>query len=186
MSQPLYTVAQLRAIEAAALGSLPAGTLMQRAGAAAARHIHVSYGPQPRNILVLCGPGNNGGDGYVCASELRALGHRVRCLASSAPTTDEAVIARAQWGGQTMSRLPTAADRPVVDVVVDALFGIGLRRPVEGPYSEQLAWLRQQPAPVVALDVPSGLDADTGSWVGAVPGVCAASTVTFLGAEPGL
>jgi len=186
VSQPLYTVAQLRAIEAAALGSLPAGTLMQRAGAAAARHIHVSYGPQPRNILVLCGPGNNGGDGYVCASELRALGHRVRCLASSAPTTDEAVIARAQWGGQTMSRLPTAADRPVVDVVVDALFGIGLRRPVEGPYSEQLAWLRQQPAPVVALDVPSGLDADTGSWVGAVPGVCAASTVTFLGAKPGL
>ncbi|MFO0209000.1 MAG: NAD(P)H-hydrate epimerase, partial [Betaproteobacteria bacterium] len=139
-----------------------------------------------RSILVLCGPGNNGGDGYVCASELRALGHRVRCVASAAPATDEAAIARARWSSRTMSQVPNAAGGPVADVVVDALFGIGLRRPVEGPFAEQLAWLREQPAPIVALDVPSGLDADTGAWVGAVPGVCATSTISFLGAKPGL
>ena len=185
MSTGLYTTAELRTIEANAQADLPAATLMQRAGHAAAEWIHAHLG-ESRSVLIVCGPGNNGGDGFACARELDARGHAVECVALAAPLTDDARAARAAWqagGGLVLREAP--ADRRF-DVVVDALFGIGLARPLAGRYFDAARWIDSQPAFVVALDVPSGLDADRGVWVGGVPGVHADVTCTFLGAKPGL
>jgi len=185
MSIGLYTTAQLRAIEQAAQATLPAGTLMQRAGRAAAKWIDARLGAA-RKVLVVCGPGNNGGDGYACARELAARGHAVECIALDESVTDDARDARAAWqrsGGRVLHELP--ADRRC-DVVVDAIFGIGLARPLAGGYVEAVRWIESQAAFVVALDVPSGLDADRGVWVGGVAGVHADATCTFIRAKPGL
>ncbi len=185
MSIGLYTTAELRAIEADAQATLPAGTLMQRAGRGAAACIDARYG-DARTVLIVCGPGNNGGDGFACASELAARGHSVACVALAESTTDDARAARAAWlahGGRVLRELPADAR---CDVVVDAMFGIGLGRPLAGGYFDAARWIASRAAPVVALDVPSGLDADRGVWVGGVAGVRADLTCTFLGAKPGL
>lgn len=185
MSIGLYTTAELRTIEADAQADLPAGTLMQRAGRAAAAWIDAHLG-EARAALIVCGPGNNGGDGYACARELAARGHAVECVALAESVTDDARAARAAWqadGGRVLHELP-AERRP--GVVVDALFGIGLARPLAGRYFDAVRWIESQAAFVVALDVPSGLDADRGVWVGGVDGVHADATCTFLGAKPGL
>lgn len=185
MSIGLYTTAELRAIEAQAQASLPAATLMQRAGRAAAEWIAARF-DGARSVLIVCGPGNNGGDGYACARQLAARGHAVECVALVESVTDDARAARAAWqagSGRVLHELPT--DRRC-DVVVDALFGIGLARPLAGRYFDAVRWIESQTAFVVALDVPSGLDADRGIWVGGVSGVHADATCTFLGAKPGL
>lgn len=185
MSIGLYTTAQLRAIEADAQATLPPATLMQRAGRAAAACIDARYGAA-RKVLIVCGPGNNGGDGFACAAELAARGHSVACVALAESTTDDARAARAAWkanGGRLLLELP--AD-PRCDVIVDAMFGIGLGRPLTGRYFDTARWIESRAAAVVALDVPSGLDADRGVWVGGVAGVRADVTCTFLGAKPGL
>lgn len=185
MSIGLYATAELRAIEAAAQGELPAATLMQRAGRAAAEWIDARFGGG-RAVLIVCGPGNNGGDGYVCARELAARGHAVECVALAESVTDDARAARAAWqagGAEVLRELP--AQRRL-DVIVDALFGIGLARPLAGRHLDAVRWIDSQAAFVVALDVPSGLDADRGVWVGGVAGVHADATFTFLGAKPGL
>jgi hydroxyethylthiazole kinase-like uncharacterized protein yjeF len=138
---------------------------------------------------VVCGPGNNGGDGYVCAKVLASRGHRVVCVAVSEPRTDDAKHAAAVWtsaGGEVRNAI---APGERFDLVVDALFGIGLQRPLDGPALSMATWIQSQAdlaVPVVALDVPSGLDADSGAWVGGVAGVRAGTTVSFLGAKPGL
>jgi len=183
MIAPLYRSAQLREIERCAAAALPPGTLMQRAGTAAAEWI-ARHHRRARKIVVVCGPGNNGGDGYVCATELLEAGRDVRCVALGAPVTDDARAAAVRWqaaGGRTLSAIDEAGE---VDLAVDALFGIGLARPLAGAALHAAQWLSV--VPCVALDVPSGLDADTGAWVGGVPGVRAAATLTFLGAKPGL
>ncbi len=188
MATPLLTVEQLRALEDRAARALAPGTLMQRAGRSAAAWIHARHGRTPVQIVVLCGPGNNGGDGYVCATELARLGHRVRCVALAPPRAADAVAAAQGWA--TLHGAPaTKVDDAPVDLVIDALFGIGLQRPLEGTFAEAARWMhavRSRGTAVVALDVPSGLDADTGSWVGGVPGVQADATLTFLAAKPGL
>jgi len=183
MGTPLFLAPQLRRIERQAAAELPAGTLMQRAGAAAAAWIARRY-PEARRIAVLCGPGNNGGDGYVSATVLRAAGRAVECVELAPPATDDARTAAARW--RSAHGITHAAPLAGIeaDLGIDAMFGIGLARPLSGPYLEAAAWLNHRPT--VALDVPSGLDADTGSWVGGVTGVRAAATITFLGAKPGL
>ncbi|MCS6944416.1 MAG: NAD(P)H-hydrate dehydratase [Sutterellaceae bacterium] len=186
MGLALYSVAQLRALEQSAQRELAPGTLMQRAGMAAARAIGRRIG-NARRIVVVCGAGNNGGDGYVTASELARRGHAVVCWALAPPATEDARAAAAAWraGGGTVVVSLDAAQR--VDVVVDAMLGIGLTRPLADTYLAAAQWMRTLPArSVFALDVPSGLDADRGSWVGGVPGVHAGTTITFLGAKPGL
>ncbi|HUL68566.1 MAG TPA: NAD(P)H-hydrate dehydratase [Burkholderiaceae bacterium] len=159
---------------------------MQRAGAAAARQIAQRLGT-PKTVAIVCGPGNNGGDGYVCALELAQRGHRVECAALSPPVTDDARAAAAAWrasGGTVRDGIDPAAR---YDAVVDAMFGIGLSRPLDRAFAAAASWINAQRAGSrIALDVPSGLDADRGSWVGAKPGVTADQTITFLGAKPGL
>lgn len=185
MSLPLYLTGRLREIEAAANRNLSAGALMQRAGASAARHA-VRRFAGARRIAVLCGPGNNGGDGYTCAQALRALGREPLCVALAPASATDARAADARWralGGQTVVRLPDPAG---VDLVVDAMFGIGLARTLSGTYAAAVDWLNAARLPVLALDIPSGLDADRGVWIGDRPGVQADATISFLGAKPGL
>jgi hydroxyethylthiazole kinase-like uncharacterized protein yjeF len=182
----LLSVAQLRVAEAAAASALPAGTLMQRAGRAAADALLARFAG-PRRVLVLCGPGNNGGDGYETACGLAQAGWPVTCVALAAPATVDARAAAARWrasAGTVAMALPTDLDR--ADLVLDAMFGIGLARPLEGLFAEAATRLQPLRPRVVALDVPSGLNADTGAWVGGQPGVQAALTITFIADKPGL
>ncbi len=186
MSEPLYTVAELRALEQAAQAELAPGVLMQRAGAAAAAIVARRLPERRAQVRVVCGPGNNGGDGYVCALELAQRGVGVKCIALGAAASEDARAAFARWaaaGGATMTELPAAGD---CDAVIDAMFGIGTTRPLAGAHLAAAHWMNRQSAPVFAIDVPSGLDADRGGWVGGVAGVRASTTVTFIGAKPGL
>jgi len=182
----LYRTEELRRIERDAERQLPAGTLMDRAGRSAARWLDQHAPARPASFLVLCGPGNNGGDGYVCARALRELGHSCICWAPLPPTTDDARAACAAWtgaGGESTPQLPLGVR---IDVIVDAMFGIGLTRPLAGPYLQASQWANESRIEVVSIDIPSGLEADSGTWVGDVAGVQARATVTFLGDKPGL
>lgn len=186
MSEPLYSVSELRAQEQLAQAALPPGALMQRAGAAAAAIIFTRLPSAHPHVLVICGPGNNGGDGYVCALELARRGVRVQCVALAPAASEDAREAFAHWaafGGVTLTAIPF--DEPC-DALVDAMFGIGMSRPLDGDFLAAAHWINGRKLPVFALDVPSGLDADSGSWVGGVAGVRATVTVTFIGAKPGL
>jgi hydroxyethylthiazole kinase-like uncharacterized protein yjeF len=187
MGRSLYRVEELREIERSAAQMLPAGTLMARAGRAAAAYIAQQHTGAASSVCIVCGPGNNGGDGFVVASELRARGHDVLCvlLGTAQPATTDALDAHARWtasGGRVEPHVPLDGR---FDVVVDALFGIGMSRPLAGEFLAAVEWMNRQ-ALVYAIDVPSGLDADTGAWVGGVDGVCAKATVTFIGDKPGL
>jgi hydroxyethylthiazole kinase-like uncharacterized protein yjeF len=187
MGTPLLTVAELRAIEQRAQAGLPQGELMARAGRGAARRIDALAGDRRASVCIVCGPGNNGGDGFVVATELAARGHAVDCvlLGAEQPSATDARAAFQRWrdgGGAVLAALP---DRRF-DIVVDALFGIGLARPLQGAFLDAARWIDAHAGRVVALDVPSGLDGDLGAWVGDVEGVRADLTVTFLGDKPGL
>lgn len=160
--------------------------LMQRAGGAAFAQIARCW-PQAKQWLVLCGHGNNGGDGYVIARLAQAAGVEVTLLAceGSKPLPEEAQAARDAWlaaGG-----VIHAADAPWPDsvtVIVDALLGTGLNRPPKAPYDQLIARANQHPAPVFAVDIPSGLQAATGTAPGEV--IEATQTLTFIALKPGL
>ncbi len=186
MTHALYRTEELRRIEHQHAQQLPLGTLMAAAGGAAAQWLDRRAPVRPASFIVLCGPGNNGGDGYVCARLLLELGHSCLCWSPSAPTTEDSRASHAAWlgaGGESTAELPRSKR---FDLIVDAMFGIGLSRPLSGPYLEASNWANDSSADVIALDLPSGLDADSGIWVGEVPGVRAHATLTFLGDKPGL
>lgn len=186
MGRSLYTIEELRAIEQAAQRDLPSGELMSRAGVAAAGRIRTMRSAKRSSVCVLAGPGNNGGDGYVTATQLRSAGDDVVCVRIAKPGSADASNAFAKWhatGGETLDSPPAKRN---FDVIVDALLGIGQTRPLQGAMLAAAQWINAQDAHVVALDVPSGLDADRGSWVGGVTGVLASETITFIGDKPGL
>ncbi|MEE8609362.1 MAG: NAD(P)H-hydrate dehydratase [Sphingomonas aquatilis] len=165
--QPILTAAQMRAAEDAAVASgTSVETLMQRAGegiAAAVRRLTAGA-----DVLVLCGPGNNGGDGFVAASVLQRLGLTVRVAADEAPRTPAACAARRGWQGDVES-LNSARPAPVL---IDCLFGTGLSRPLPAATDAVLARLAGAAQVVIAADLPSGVDADSGAvpdWVAAHP-----------------
>jgi hydroxyethylthiazole kinase-like uncharacterized protein yjeF len=185
----LFNTAQIRAIETAAAAGLPGGTLMQRAGRAATEAaLGIAGPPAGAAVLVLAGPGNNGGDGLEVAANLAELGAEVTVvhLGSAEDRSPEAhhALMRAQAAGAVL----TAALPPGrFALVVDAMFGIGLARPLAGRAAELAAYASAANCPVLALDVPSGLDAETGAVVGpAGTAVMATHTVTFIGDKPGL
>lgn len=172
--------------EAADALGLTLYALMQRAGEAAFRIASTHY-PDSRHWLVLCGHGNNGGDGYVVARLAQGAGITVTLLAleSDKPLPEEAESARAAWldaGGTIHS---AQAPWPQgVDLIIDGLLGTGLNAAPRPPVARLIDHINSHPAPVVALDVPSGLSAQTGAAPGAV--VRAGRTVTFIALKTGL
>ena len=158
----IVTAAEMRAAEAATIaGGIPAAVLMDRAAAAATRAIRL-FAPS-RTALVLCGPRNNGGDGFGVAARLRAAGVDVQVAAMSLPQTSPAADFAARWAGPIVS----FAEAEPAGVIVDALFGTGLTRPLGTDVQALLDRLRPQRRTVVALDLPSGIDSDTGAALGA-------------------
>lgn len=166
-----------RADAAAPALGVPGTVLMAAAGRAVARAIRRHTGPC--RVLVLAGPGNNGGDGYIAARLLRQEGWPVRLAALAPPRagSDAAWAAAARMAEADAPFTPAEAAR--ADLVVDAVFGAGLSRPVDGIVAETLAAARR----IVAVDVPSGLDGATGAANGQV--AAAEMTVTFFRLKPG-
>ncbi len=161
----------------AVAAGVPLGQLMEAAGQAVADAIVARWSPRP--TLVLCGPGNNGGDGFVAARHLRAAGWPVR-VAALGESRSESAAARAGWVGPIETFAP-----PVLggaELVIDALFGAGLSRPLEGFAAETLRAVAAQKVPVVAVDVPSGVSGDGGTADPATP--AAVLTVTFFRKKP--
>ncbi len=164
-----------RADALAVARGVPVALLMERAGWAVARAAR-RFGPC--RTLVLCGPGNNGGDGYVAARLLAAEGWPVRVAALGPPQPGSgAALAAAAWGGPVAPFAPGEAAR--ADLVIDAVFGAGLSRDVDGLVADTLAAARR----VLAVDVPSGVDGATGAVRGRA--AQAACTVTFFRRKPG-
>jgi hydroxyethylthiazole kinase-like uncharacterized protein yjeF len=192
--KPLFSVAQIRAVEQAAAANLEAGTLMQRAGQATANvALALLAGQANRSVLLLAGPGNNGGDALEAAANLAHVSAGVEVTVihfpSQGPVAPETAraLARAEF---SQARFVDALPDTEQGLVIDGLFGIGLARPIEGRPRELIEALNARTWPVLALDVPSGLDADTGAVVGQIgqPGTAlrAVRTLTFIGDKPGL
>lgn len=165
--------------------TIEAGTpgidLMERAGAAVARAAS-QLATRGRRILVVCGPGNNGGDGFVAARLLAAQGFDVRLysLGAKEKLAGDAAIAASQWRGKTERNLPDFSD---CDVIVDALFGAGLVRNLDGNARRVVEAINAAQKPVLAVDLPSGIDGATGRVRGAA--VRVAATITFCRMKPG-
>ncbi|HEX2941442.1 MAG TPA: NAD(P)H-hydrate epimerase, partial [Rhodopila sp.] len=173
----LLTPQQMGQADRAAAGfGAPGPALMQAAGRAVARAV-MRHMPRGR-ALVLAGPGNNGGDGYVAARLLAQEGWPVRVAALAAPRDgSDAAGTAGQWHGPMAPFTPDEARR--ADLVIDAVFGAGLTRPVEGLAADTLKAARR----IVAVDVPSGVDGATGAVMGYAP--AAELTVTFFRLKPG-
>ncbi|MBB6226014.1 hydroxyethylthiazole kinase-like uncharacterized protein yjeF [Polymorphobacter multimanifer] len=176
---PLLTPDEMRGAEAAAIAAgTPALVLMERAAAAGTAAI-MAFAPRGR-ALVLCGPGNNGGDGYGVALGLRARGVSVDVIALAPPATEPAQTMAARWDGPVLGP-ETLADTHDT-LIVDALFGTGLGRPLP-PAAEALLAALQGSGPVVALDIASGIDALTGEAHGQP--LAADLTIAFGAAKHG-
>jgi NAD(P)H-hydrate epimerase len=184
----VYSAAQVRAMDRHAIeaAGIPGYTLMQRAGEAALACLRRVW-PDARRIAIACGAGNNAGDGYVLARLARAAGLEVSVAALLEPAqlSGDAAMAFKDFaaaGGRHSAFTPQSLTGAAL--VVDALLGTGLDRPVAGPMRACIETLNASGLPVFALDIPSGLDADTGRVRGAA--VAAARTITFVGLKSGL
>jgi hydroxyethylthiazole kinase-like uncharacterized protein yjeF len=170
--EPLFSTAGTRDLERAAQATLPAHTLMARAGLAVAR-LAMALAPHSRCIWVACGPGNNGGDGLVAAVQLHrwaeGTGLRVVVTHTLGTQIDSALLppdaaqalSQARAAGVAFQSDPPAS----FDLAIDALLGIGTARPMQGVLATWVMALRTTPAPVLCVDLPSGLQADTGALV---------------------
>lgn len=147
-------------------------TLMERAGASLAEAAYRYVGKIP--ALVLCGPGNNGGDGYVAARHLANRGVDVRVAALAEPKSEAAKWARKQWAGEVETLGAATVSAPLL---IDSLFGTGLRKGLESTVTEQIFRLKSAARVGIACDVPSGVDSDRGAELSEVPAFDL--TVTF-------
>lgn len=191
MAFELLTVGQMAQADALTIaGGTPGITLMHNAGRAVAQAITARWAP--RQTVILCGPGNNGGDGWVVALALHALGWPVR-VASMVPVDalkGDARLAADAWVAECAQHDPQQPAWQMLDMtcldgaelVVDALFGAGLSKPLEGLPAEVLSRAHARGLSIVAVDVPSGVWGDTGEATGAVP---CELTVTFFRKKPG-
>lgn len=186
----LLTVAEMRRADALAVaGGVPSLTLMENAGRAVADvaeemlRLEKSPASAKCRVLVLCGSGNNGGDGFVAARHLEARGYDVRVALLGARNSlagDAAEMAR-RWDGEVEAADPNLL--PAADLVIDALFGAGLSRPLDGLAAEVVAAANDSGRPILSVDVPSGLDGTTGAAAG--PVIQATRTVTFFRRKTG-
>ena len=180
--EPIGRVADLRAVERAAAGE----PLMERAGHAAASVARDLLAGRAPRVLVLAGPGNNGGDAFVVARWLKSWFYDVVVAfhGDAARLPVDASSAHRAWlaaGGSTLDAWP---EGETWGLIIDGLFGIGLARPIEGAPAQWIARANAHDACILALDIPSGLNADTG--IAYPPTIRADSTATFLALKPGL
>ncbi len=184
----LYTAEETRGLDQAAMAAgIPGDALMERAGEEVVAAIQRRWPDWRRMaVAVLAGGGNNGGDGYVVARRLAELGAKVTVVAVADPgkLKGEAAAAAGRWHDRAGQIVSPPQDLNRFDLLVDALLGTGLDSSVRSPYHEVIEAAHSAPAPVVAVDVPSGLDADTGRILGTVAE--ASLTVTFVGLKRGL
>ena len=185
---PVYRTDEIRRIEALTLSSLEPPNLMERAGIAAAELARDLITDKGASVLVLAGPGNNGGDGFVLARQLKQWWHRVNVVFTGerAKLSKEAGEAFDAWqaaGGETLTGLAHGSLQSA-GLIVDGLFGIGLERDLTGPYADLVTATNGSGTPVLALDIPSGLHADSGRVLGCA--VRAHHTMTFIALKPGL
>ena len=177
----LLSVAQMTEADRATIAAGTAGSLlMENAGIAVAREITRRWSPRP--VTVLCGPGNNGGDGFVVAAALAHSGWQVRValLGERQRLRGDAQFHATRWSGGVEAVTPAAIEGAAL--VVDALFGSGLSRPLDPQVIETLNAVSHRGVPLVAVDVPSGVMGDTGESLGAIQASC---TVTFARKKPG-
>jgi hydroxyethylthiazole kinase-like uncharacterized protein yjeF len=163
-------------------GGMPGIRLMEQAGGAVADTVRARF-PAGSRVLVVAGPGNNGGDGFVAARLLAARGYdvEVSLVGEAARLKGDAALAAKKWTGPTSAASPTALAG--AHVVIDALFGAGLDRPVEGLAATMIDSMNAHSAPVIAVDLPSGINGTSGAVMGTA--VKAARTVTFFRKKPG-
>lgn len=190
-AQPVLSEAQLRQLEARHASAQPA--LMERAGRAAADWALERLAAQPpaqrtRPVLILAGPGNNGGDALVVARLLRLAGQAVRLLMPADPCKLPSDAQQAWQAWQSLDQpclktWPTDTEEAYA-LAIDGLFGLGLTRPIAPPYTELVERFNRLPCPRLALDLPSGLQAATGAVLG--PCIEATDTLSFIGLKPGL
>lgn len=187
LPKKIYRAAQVRELDSLAIASgIPGYTLMCRAGSAALHHLRARW-PKAKRILVLCGAGNNGGDGYV----LGRLAHEAGLTPIVVPLMDPHSLsgdAKVAWDTYSQTGVSTVEWDPdlltVSDVVVDGVLGTGIKRPLAGRPKDVVDTINASGKPVLALDIPTGLDADTGHVHGCA--VRADVTVTFVGLKLGL
>jgi hydroxyethylthiazole kinase-like uncharacterized protein yjeF len=193
----LYSVAELRQIEHAALAELPSYTLMQRAGEACARQVlHLLAGEPDVHVLILAGPGNNGGDALEAAHYLAQfdLHVSVALYGDEAQQPQDARRALLRARAAEVCFLDVTASEHLRaqhwGLVVDGLLGIGLTRPADGRLRRCIEFINTLHCPVLAIDIASGLNADTGSIVGHQGGdasaIRASHTLSFIGDKPGM
>lgn len=178
-NQVLLSIAEMTRADALAVkAGVPSDRLMEAAGWAVAMNVRKHF--RPCRVLVLAGPGNNGGDGFVAARYLKRWGWPVRLalLGRSESLKGDAALNAARWEGEVEEL--SLASLEGADLVVDALFGAGLARPLEGLAKQVVKAIS---SPVVAVDMPSGVSGDTGQVLGAAPR--ADLTVTFFRKKPG-
>ena len=182
----LYRTSEIRAIEQHAFAQPSPPDLMARAGLAAAELARELISDHTGRVLVFAGPGNNGGDAFVAARYLKQWWYRVAVVFAGDPFTLSADAAKAleAWrdcGGDVHDLVPRERRW---DFVIDGLFGIGLTRELAEKPAELVSFINDLKLPVLAIDVPSGLEADSGRIMGRA--VRAAHTITFLGLKPGM
>lgn len=176
--RPILIADAMRAAEQNAIDSgTSVQTLMERAGAALAEAAYRFAGPTP--ALILCGPGNNGGDGYVAARHISERGVNVRVAALGEPKSDAARWARSQWTGEVETLSNKTGSEPLV---IDSLFGTGIRHGLEPAVVKELSRLCDAALIRIACDLPSGIETDSGAELSAVPRFD--MTVTFGALKP--
>ncbi len=183
---PIYSAAGIRRLETLATEGPEAPVLMERAGLAAAEHARAMCGDRARDVLVVAGPGNNGGDAFEVAAHLKRGFYRVHVVFAGdrAKLPPDAARALAKWESAGGTLLPEIPSGVRFGLAVDGLFGIGLARPLAAAHAALVRAVNALGAPVLALDVPSGVNGDTGAVMGEA--VRATRTVTFIAHKPGL
>lgn len=187
LPRALYRAEQVRALDQAAVaqGQLSVEQLMERAGAAAFAILRARW-PEARSVVVLAGDGNNGGDGYVLArlAHRHRLGVRLLQLGSHDKLQGAAATAAQAYRAAGGALEPFVRLPPDIELIVDAMLGTGLERPVAGLWQEAVHQCNASRAPTLALDIPSGLHADSGRALGCA--VEAAATISFIGLKRGM
>jgi ADP-dependent NAD(P)H-hydrate dehydratase / NAD(P)H-hydrate epimerase len=183
---PVFLASEIREIEQALLSQPTPPPLMSRAGIAVAEFARDLLGERGKRVLVLAGPGNNGGDAFVAARQLKQWWYDVTVVFTGTQTKlpADAKAALADWrasGGALHESIPANGDW---HLIVDGLFGIGLERPLDGKSAELVNWSNASGIPILAVDIPSGLHADSGRVLGCA--MRARHTLTFIGLKAGL